>query len=181
VRVRLELASLKHERAFLAAVRASWSLHRPWTSPPSTSRKFRAYVRAKSNERNIAYFAFSRSDELVGVVNISEIVRGPFCSAYLGYYVFAPHHARGIMTAVLSTVVTRAFRTHGLHRVEANIQPGNVASIRLVRRLSFRKEGLSLRYLKIDGSERPREMGRDSGRVEGRHCTRRGGLTSACS
>jgi ribosomal-protein-alanine N-acetyltransferase len=145
VRVRLEIASLKHERAFLAAVRASRSLHRPWTSPPSTSRKFRTYVKAKSNDRNFAYLAFSSSNELVGVVNISEIVRGAFGSAYLGYYVFAPHQARGVMTAVLSRVVTRAFRTHRLHRVEANVQPGNLASIRLVKRLGFRREGLSLR------------------------------------
>jgi [ribosomal protein S5]-alanine N-acetyltransferase len=155
--MRLELASLKHERAFLAAVRASRALHRPWTLPPSTPSKFRAYVKAKSNDRNVSYFVFSSSNELVGVVNISEIVHGLFCSAYLGYYAFAPHHRRGVMTAALSKVVTRAFRTHGLHRVEANIQPGNVASIRLVQRLGFRKEGLSLRYLKIGGAWKDHE------------------------
>ena len=157
VRVRLELASLRHERSFLAGVRASRSLHHPWTAPPSTPGRFRAYVKATSNDRNIAYFVFSRSNELVGVVNISEVVRGLFCSAYLGYYVFAPHQERGVMTAALSKVVSRAFRAHGLHRVEANIQPENVASIRLVRRLRFRKEGLSLRYLKIDGSWKDHE------------------------
>jgi ribosomal-protein-alanine N-acetyltransferase len=148
---------LKHERAFLAAVRASRALHRPWTLPPSTSSKFRAYVKAKSNDRNVSYFVFSSANELLGIVNISEIVRGLFCSAYLGYYAFAPHHRRGVMTAALSKVVTRAFRTHGLHRVEANIQPGNVASIRLVQRLGFRKEGLSLRYLKIGGAWKDHE------------------------
>ena len=157
MRVRLEQMSLKHERAFLAAVRASRSLHDPWTAPPSTSAAFRRHVKAKSDERNIAFLVFSRSDDLVGYVGVSEIVRGSFLSAYLGYYVFAPFQQRGFMSAALGRVVSELFRRHGLHRVEANIQPDNVASIRLVRRLGFRKEGVSLRYLKIKGKWRDHE------------------------
>jgi len=172
LRVRLELASLKHKQAFLAAVRASRGLHAPWVSPPATSTKFRQYVKAKSGDRNVAYFAFSSSGDIVGVVNISEIVRGLFRSAYLGYYVFSPHQARGVMTATLSKVVTRAFREHGLHRVEANIQPSNAASIRLVARLGFRKEGLSRRYLKINGRWRDHERWAVT-REEWRHRTAR--------
>lgn len=153
----LEIADRKHERAFLAAVRASRSLHRRWVSPPATPAAFRRYVKSKTNEHNVSYFAFSRAGDLLGVVNISEIVRGVFKSAYLGYYVFHPHHRKGVMSAILAGVVDRAFRKHGLHRVEANIQPGNTPSIRLVRRLGFRKEGLSPRYLKIDGRWRDHE------------------------
>jgi ribosomal-protein-alanine N-acetyltransferase len=156
LRVRLQIASNKHEQAFLAAALASRALHRPWTSPPKTAAEFRRYLKAKTNERNIAYFAFVGRD-LVGVVNVSEIVRGAFRSAYLGYYAFSPHHRQGLMTEALSQVVTRAFRKHGLHRVEANIQPSNVASLRLIRRLGFRKEGLSRRYLKIGGRWRDHE------------------------
>lgn len=156
-RLRLQLVRLEHEHEFLAAVRASRALHAPWTSPPSTSQRFRAYVEARSNGHNASYLALSRDGALLGVVNISEIVRGAFCSAYLGYYVFAPHQRRGVMSAALSAVVTRAFRSHGLHRVEANIQPANRASLRLVRRLGFRKEGLSRRYLKIGGLWRDHE------------------------
>ena len=156
MRVRLELASLKDEQAFIAAARESRALHRSWVSPPTTPARFRAYLKAKSNDRNLAYFAFVGRD-IVGVVNVSEIVRGMFRNAYLGYYVFAPHHRRGVMTAALSQVVTRAFRRHGLHRLEANIQPSNTASIQLVRRLGFRCEGLSRRYLKIAGKWRDHE------------------------
>ena len=154
--MRLEIASQKHEQAFVAAARASRALHRPWTFPPTTAAGFRRYLKAKSNDRNLAYFAFAGRD-LVGVVNVSEIVRGAFCSAYLGYYAFSPHQGQGLMSAALSLVVTRVFRRHGLHRVEANIQPSNIASIRLVRRLGFRKEGLSRRYLKIAGRWRDHE------------------------
>ena len=157
LRVRLEIASQEHEQAFVAAARASRPLHRPWTFPPTTAAGFRRYLKTKANDdRNLAYFAFVGGD-LVGVVNVSEIVRGAFCSAYLGYYAFSPHHGRGLMSTALSLVVTRVFRRHGLHRVEANIQPSNVASIRLVRRLGFRKEGLSRRYLKIAGRWRDHE------------------------
>ncbi len=156
-RVRLERMSLKHQRAFLAAVRVSRALHAPWAAPPRTSAAFRRHVKAKSNERNIAFLVFSKSNELVGYVGVSEIVRGLFCSAYLGYYVFAPFQQRGFMSAALGRTIAELFRKHGLHRVEANIQPGNVASIRLVRRLGFRKEGLSPRYLKISGKWRDHE------------------------
>lgn len=155
--IHLERLSLTHEREFLAAVRASRALHAPWTSPPSTSQRFKSYVQACSNERNISYLASSRDGALLGVVNISEIVRGAFHSAYLGYYAFAPHQRRGVMTVVLANVVTKAFGSHRLHRVEANIQPGNHASLRLVEKLGFRKEGLALRYLKIGGRWRDHE------------------------
>ena len=157
MRVRLELLSAKHERAFLAAVRASRALHDPWTAPPSTTAAFRRSLEAKSHDRNIGFLVFSGSDDLVGYVGVSEIVRGSFQSAYLGYYVFAPFQRRGFMRSALDQIISRLFRKNGLHRVEANIQPLNTASIRLVRRLGFRKEGLSLRYLKIKGMWRDHE------------------------
>jgi ribosomal-protein-alanine N-acetyltransferase len=97
------------------------------------------------------------SGGLVGVVNISEIVRGAFRSAYVGYYAFTPFARRGLMTEGLSLVVAEAFGAFGLHRLEANVQPENTASIRLVRRLGFRREGYSRRYLKINGRWRDHE------------------------
>lgn len=95
--------------------------------------------------------------DLVGLINISEIVRGAFRSGYLGYYVFAPYQRQGFMLPGLSAAIARAFRKHGLHRLEANIQPGNRASIALVKRLGFRREGFSPRYLKIGGRWRDHE------------------------
>lgn len=95
--------------------------------------------------------------ELAGVVNLSEIVRGPFQSAYLGYYAFPPHDRQGYMARGLAAVLQEAFRTLRLHRVEANVQPGNTASRRLIRRLGFRREGYSPKYLKISGRWRDHE------------------------
>jgi ribosomal-protein-alanine N-acetyltransferase len=94
---------------------------------------------------------------VLGVVNLNEIVRGAFDSAYLGYYGFSPHTGQGYMTEGLRLVLRHAFRRLGLHRLEANIQPGNRASRALVRRLGFRREGFSPRYLKIGGPWRDHE------------------------
>ena len=97
------------------------------------------------------------SGEIVGVVNISEIVRGGFQSAYLGYYAFEPFAGTGLMREGLAKVINHAFTSMKLHRLEANIQPANKKSIRLVKRLGFRREGYSPRYLKIAGRWRDHE------------------------
>ncbi len=93
----------------------------------------------------------------MGVVNLNEIVRGSFQSAYLGYYAFRPHAGQGYMTEGLALVLRHTFRGLGLHRLEANIQPANRQSRELVRRLGFRREGFSPRYLKIGGRWRDHE------------------------
>ena len=85
------------------------------------------------------------------------IVRGPLQQAYLGYYAFSPHEGRGYMLEALQLVLRHAFRVLKLHRIEANIQPGNAPSIALVRAAGFDKEGFSPRYLKIGGRWRDHE------------------------
>jgi len=94
---------------------------------------------------------------LVGVINLSNIVLGPFRSAYLGYYAFSGFERRGLMREGLNAVVQHAFKSMKLHRLEANIQPGNAASLALVRSCGFSKEGYSPRYLKIGGRWRDHE------------------------
>lgn len=142
---------------FLAAVAKSRELHGHWASPPRTAEAFDAYLARIKTPTHIGYWVRTEANELAGVININEIVRGKFLSGYLGYYAFAPHNGRGYMTAGLSTVVSRAFRALRLHRLEANIQPDNEASRRLVQRLGFRYEGFSPRYLKVAGQWRDHE------------------------
>ena len=87
---------------------------------------------------------------IVCCININEIVRRAFQTAYLGYFAFEPFEGKGYMKKALSAVIALAFHQFKFHRLEANIQPGNEASIRLVESLGFRLEGFSPRYLKID-------------------------------
>ena len=156
--IRLERPSQRRAQEFLAAVRRSRRLHSSWVSPPGTAAAYRDYLRRVRRSTHAGYFVCREdSGELAGVVNISEIVRGNFDSAYLGYYAFAPHAGQGLMAEGLARVVGEAFRRLGLHRLEANIQPRNTASRRLVRRLGFRREGFSRRYLRVAGRWRDHE------------------------
>ena len=90
---------------------------------------------------------------IIGTFNISNIVRGWFQSGYLGYAVFSPFQQQGLMHQGLLLVIEEAFTTLNLHRVEANIQPENIASINLVAKAGFVKEGYSKNYLCIGGKE----------------------------
>jgi ribosomal-protein-alanine N-acetyltransferase len=135
----------------------SQKLHRPWLEAPATRAAARSWLESQG-DRRIAYVACRREDgAIVGVFNLSEIVRGLFQSAYSSYYVHADHAGQGYMSEGLQLLLREAFGPLGLHRVEANIQPGNTASIALVRRAGFRLEGLSPRYLKIGGRWRDHE------------------------
>lgn len=149
---------LRDERPFLAAVERSRALHGGFVQPPDTSTGYRRYLaRSRAGNYEAHLVRLRESGELVGVINLSEIVRGIFRSAYMGYYAFEPLAGRGLMKLGMTLVIARAFRDLKLHRLEANIQPENSASIRLVERLGFRREGLSPRYLKINGRWRDHE------------------------
>jgi ribosomal-protein-alanine N-acetyltransferase len=153
----LESPSTKRGKEFLAAVQRSRKLHRPWTYPPESPEEFNAFIQRLAQKTRLGYWVCTEQGDLAGAINISEIVRGNFCSAYLSYYAFAPHNGRGYMKAGLSAVLSEVFTQHHLHRLEANIQPGNTASRELIRRLGFRLEGFSPRYLKIGGRWRDHE------------------------
>ena len=154
-RVRLELASLRRRREFLDAVRRSRRLHARWVAAPASVPAYRRYLNRSRRRTHVAYFVIRRdTNEIAGVINVSEIVHGNFQSAYLGYYAFTPHAGHGLMREGLAEVIESAFTQLRLHRLEANIQPANSRSARLVKALGFKREGLSPRYLHIAGAWR---------------------------
>jgi ribosomal-protein-alanine N-acetyltransferase len=145
------------EAEFIAGVRASRALHRPWLYPPSTPEAYRAYL-AGIGERKAAFLARRREDgAIVGWISVSEIVRGSLQGAFVGYGGMGGFTGQGYMTEALQLVLTQAFGPLRLHRLEANIQPGNAASIALARRCGFEREGFSPRYLKVGGRWRDHE------------------------
>ena len=155
-RVYLVRPAASGAEAFLAAVAASRRLHGAWVNAPATRSAYRRYVlRFGKPLRSAAHAGFVATrveDDLpVGVLNLSEIVRGAFNSAYLGYYALAPHAGKGYMTEALALLLDAAYRDVRLHRVEVNVQPANKRSIRLVERIGFMREGYSRRYVKIAG------------------------------
>lgn len=157
-RVRLQPVAAADEADFLAAVARSRRLHASWVSPADTPERFAGLVQRMQGPVHHG-FVLRRTDggALVGWVEITNVVRGVFCSGYLGYYAFAGHERQGLMTQGLHLAVRHAFGRLKLHRLEANIQPDNLASVALVRRCGFRQEGLSPKYLKIRGRWRDHE------------------------
>jgi ribosomal-protein-alanine N-acetyltransferase len=143
---------------FVRAVQASRRLHHPWIDPPDTLARYELYLDRLRREDHAGFLIrHAECGQFVGFANVSNIVRGGFQSAYLGYAAFQSHAGRGLMAAGLRLVIGRAFGELGLHRVEANIQPANHRSLALVRRIGFQKEGLSPDYLFIDGQWRDHE------------------------
>ena len=154
--LRLASPTRADEAAFLAAVDRSTDLHADWVAPPADEVAYLGYVaRAGADNQDLSLVWYG--DELVGTVNLSEIIRGPLQQAFMGFYAFAPLAGRGLMTQAVRLGLRRAFDDLGLHRVEANVQPHNTRSLALVDRAGFRREGFSPSYLFLAGQWRDHE------------------------
>ncbi len=105
-----------------------------------SGRLFRVWI-FKKGEENSA----------IGTFGFSNIVRGAFLSCFLGYKLDGREICKGYMTEALQRGIAVMFEEYGLHRIEANIMPKNGASFRVVEKLGFCCEGLSPKYLKING------------------------------
>ena len=91
---------------------------------------------------------------LLGQINLSNIVRGAFQAAHLGYHLDGESEGQGLMSEALRLVVDHAFGPLGLHRLMANYVVGNTRSAKVLARLGFRIEGVAKAYLFIDGAWR---------------------------
>ena len=143
---------------FISLMRASRAFHRPWATAPTDDEAFDAYLVDARRADFEAMLVCRRADRaILGFFNLSHITRGSLQSAYLGYAVASQFANQGYMREGIELVVREAFATLRLHRIEANIQPGNQASIALARGAGFAREGFSPRYLKIGGRWRDHE------------------------
>jgi [ribosomal protein S5]-alanine N-acetyltransferase len=157
-RVAVRSLAAGDEDEFIALARASTGLHHPWYTMPVTPEEFRAYLTRYARPATEGFLVFVRdSGAMAGMVTIDSIIRGRFQSASLSYAAFAPAAGRGYLSEGLALVLEYAFQELRLHRLEANIQPGNAASLRLIRRMGFRREGLAPAMLFIDGAWRDHE------------------------
>ena len=157
-RVHLRVLARADRDEFLALARDSRELHRPWTYPPERADQFDdLFARSRRDDFVCLLACGNDSNEIAGVFTVSQIVRGAFQSAYLGYYAHARHSRQGLMREAMEQVLDHSFGPLALHRLEANIQPGNQPSIALARGAGFRLEGFSPRYLLIGGQWRDHE------------------------
>jgi ribosomal-protein-alanine N-acetyltransferase len=157
-RVLLRAPERSDRDEFLELMRVSRAFHSPWATAPTDPDRFAAYL-ADSRRADFEAMLVCRQDDgaIIGFFNLSQIVRYGLQSAYLGYAVGKPFAGQGYMHEGIELVLRHAFMNVRLHRIEANIQPGNQASLALARGAGFRREGYSPRYLKIGGRWRDHE------------------------
>ena len=124
-------------------------------SRASFRRRIRHYMRDMREDVGYALFVYdTRSTSLVGGITLCNVRRGVTQSCTLGYWVGAAHARQGFMTAAVRAVVPFVFDSLELHRLEAACLPENTASMRLLERVGFKREGLARRYLRINGDWR---------------------------
>mgnify|MGYP006161382255 CR=1 FL=1 len=151
-KVHLRRPTKADEGEFIEMARVSKDYHFPWVYPASDSRSYRGYIDRLSSGLTIGFLVVRNSDrKLVGVVNINDILMGGYCSGSLGYYGNVRMAGIGYMREGLSLAVKQAFLKHHFHRLEANVQPENFRSLRLIDTLGFQKEGFSPKFLNING------------------------------
>jgi len=115
-------------------------------------RRLRYYQREAREDLSYAFGIFDEAEErLLGGLTLSNVRRGVTQAASLGYWLGLPHVGQGRMSAAVRAVMPHAFGVLRLHRLEAATMPGNAASIRVLERTGFEREGFARRYLKING------------------------------
>lgn len=137
-------------RAFLAPWEPVWPADD--LTKLSFRRRIRRYQREIRNGTGYPFFVFSPDGEtLLGGLTLSQVQRGVTQSTILGYWMGAAHAGKGFMSAGVRAVVGFAFDTLHLNRLEAACLPHNNASIRLLEKVGFQREGYARKYLCIDG------------------------------
>ncbi len=143
---------------FIAFTVANKAYHQPWVFPATDKDTYRGYLERVDGKRAFGFLIARNEDEaLVGVINVNDVLMGGQRCGSLGYYGTRAHGGQGYMREGLSLVLDHTFGPLGLHRIEANVQPDNDASLGLIARLGFRREGFSPSFLEIDGVWRDHE------------------------
>ena len=145
-------------REYAALMKISRPVFRELIPKFKGRKQFNDYLRRCEREDFHGFLICLREDGvIVGNMNLFNVVRLRVQFAIVGYFVGAPHVRQGYATEALQLMLRFAFRKLKLHRVEASIQPHNAASIALVKRAGFTREGLSRRLVKIAGQWRDHE------------------------
>jgi [ribosomal protein S5]-alanine N-acetyltransferase len=174
--LRTERLVLQPAEPALAAALAAFALrnreaHARWNPPLGDDafteahhlERLTAAARARTEGRERRWLLAPRDGPtplVIGTVSLTQVARGPFCNAMLGYAIDAGHEGRGLMREALQAALADAFDENslGLHRVQANVRPENTRSLALLARLGFEHEGLAREYLFIDGAWRDHVM-----------------------
>jgi ribosomal-protein-alanine N-acetyltransferase len=110
-----------------------------------------AWERQRAFDSAYGFGIFLRRGEFIGEVSLGTVQRGPFQSAFVGYWIDQEHAGNGYVPEAVVLALRYAFDELGLHRVEAVIVPRTEASRRVAAKIGLREEGISERFLQIRG------------------------------
>lgn len=123
----------------------------PATDPDAFKARCGAWERQRHFDTAYGYGMFLHDGLFIGEVSLGSVQRGPFQSAFVGYWVDAEHAGQGYVPEGVAVILRSGFEELGLHRIEAAIVPRNTASRRVMDKLGLREEGLAERFLQIRG------------------------------
>ena len=143
---------------YVRLAKQSEKFHRGLMKMAKTREEFDAFLRRSEQETNECFLICRNEDRAIaGMINLSQIFRGSFQNAYLGYGLGVKFTGQGLITEAIKLILKYAFTDLRLHRVEANVQPHNTTSIAVLQKTNFTKEGFSRKYLKVGGRWRDHE------------------------
>lgn len=157
-KVYLRYPKISDFEEFTALNKSSVDFHKGLANPPKNKDSFDEFIKRSEQAANESFLiCLIETDEIMGSIGLSQIFRGGFQNAYLGYYLGEKFAGKGFASEAIALIVKFAFEELKLHRIEANIQPHNPASIAIVKKNGFTKEGFSPKYLQIDDAWRDHE------------------------
>ncbi len=133
---------------------APWEATPPRDAPAIGFPAMVRNLRAQARQGQLMPFVLTYEGRLIGQLTVGGITWGSLCSAHVGYWIDARVAGRGLMPLAVALATDHCLVTAGLHRVEVNIRPENIASLRVVEKLGFRDEGLRRSFLHIAGAWR---------------------------
>lgn len=158
--VRLRIAKVRDAKALEPLILGNREWLRPWeaTNPAAPNdfdvkNQLRGLIRQLDDQSGIP-FVIEVQGQIQGQLNVANILYGSVSSAVLGYWVAPQVAGRGVTPTAVALASDYLFTNVGLHRVEIDIRPENLASLRVVEKLGFRYEGLKQRYIHINGDWR---------------------------
>lgn len=158
--IKLRVAKIRDSKELERIILGNRDWLRPWeaTNPHAPNSfdvkaQLRGLLRQLNDESGMP-FVIEVQGKLQGQLNVANVMYGSVSSAVLGYWVSPEVAGRGVMPTAVALVTDYLMDQVGLHRVEINIRPENLASLRVIQKLGFRYEGLKQRYIHINGDWR---------------------------
>jgi [ribosomal protein S5]-alanine N-acetyltransferase len=158
--IKLRVAKIRDSKELERIILGNRDWLRPWeaTNPHAPNSfdvkaQLRGLLRQLNDESGMP-FVIEVQGKLQGQLNVANVMYGSVSSAVLGYWISPEVAGRGVMPTAVALVTDYLMDQVGLHRVEINIRPENLASLRVIQKLGFRYEGLKQRYIHINGDWR---------------------------